>query len=35
MYFIHQGGVNVYKVNDTEEILIDQLKELDSFGIVS
>ncbi|KAK9730249.1 Cyclic nucleotide-binding domain [Popillia japonica] len=34
MYFIHQGGVNVYKVNDTEEILIDQLKELDSFGIL-
>ncbi|GJQ80319.1 hypothetical protein Trydic_g12202 [Trypoxylus dichotomus] len=34
MYFIHQGGVNVYKVNDAEEILIDQLQELDSFGIL-
>ncbi|XP_022906614.1 uncharacterized protein [Onthophagus taurus] len=34
MYFLHQGIVLVYKVNETEEILVDELQELDSFGIL-
>lgn len=35
MYFIHQGSVNVYRVHDAEEVLVDELQELDTFGIVS
>ena len=34
MYFIHKGTVGVYKLTDTEEVLVDELQELDSFGIV-
>ncbi|KAK9738491.1 Cyclic nucleotide-binding domain [Popillia japonica] len=34
MYFIHKGIVDVYSVTETEEMHVDILQELDSFGII-
>ncbi|XP_017770791.1 PREDICTED: uncharacterized protein LOC108558398 [Nicrophorus vespilloides] len=34
IYFVHQGTVDVLFLTETEEIKVDQLEELDCFGII-
>lgn len=35
MYFIHKGKVEVFHVDQNVEIVVDELQERDSFGVVS
>lgn len=35
MYFIHEGIVNMYMIDGPDEIQVEQLHELDCFGLVS
>lgn len=35
MYFIHTGIVDTYSVSTYEQVLVEQLKAFDSFGMVS
>lgn len=34
MYFIHQGKVDVLSITEHAEVLVNELKEMDCFGMV-